>query len=288
MMKAVRWGTAVAAVFHVGFHPGAVWAAGAPVFPPDSYMAKIQQRGTFNAGIKAEMPGIGYLNPATGKFEGFVIDLATDLGERMFGRPGHVTYRPTLPITRITMLQQGLIDASIETMFITKERWNQVDFAEPYWGAPLRIMVCKSNTTINTLADLKSRQVASTKGSSSEAKFRNPSSGFPSVKLVMFDSTPEAIEAVRVGRVEASVFDEVLGFPAMKVAPNEFKYVGENLSYDYYGMGLAKGHPEFVDYINVWLREIKANGKWAKLYKQNLPGDVPEPPMPPFDKALYK
>jgi putative glutamine transport system substrate-binding protein len=234
------------------------------------------------------MPGIGYLNPMTGRFEGFVIDLATDLAERMFGEGGHVTYRPTLPITRITMLQQGLTDASIETMFITKERWNQVDFAEPYWGAPLRIMVRKSNNTIKTLADLKDREVASTKGSTSEAKFRNPNSGFPPVKLVMFDSTPEAIEAVRVGRVAASVFDEVLGFPAMKAAPNDFKYVGENLSYDYYGIAVAKGHPEFVDYINVWLREIKADGKWKKFYQQNLPGDVPEPPMPPFDKALYK
>ena len=70
-------------------------------------MAKIQQRGTFNAGVKAEMPGIGYLNPMTGKFEGFIIDLSNDLAERMFGEPGRIAYRPTLPITRITMLQSG-------------------------------------------------------------------------------------------------------------------------------------------------------------------------------------
>ena len=173
-------------------------------------------------------------------------------------------------------------------MFINKERSRQIDFAEPYWGAPLRIMVQKSNTTIKTLADLKGRNIGSTKGSSSEMKFRNPNSGFPQVKLVMFDSTPEAIEAVRVGRVEAAVFDETLGLPAMKVAPDAYKYVGENLSYDYYGIGVAQGHPEFVEYINVWLREIKANGKWAHFYKKNLPGEVPEPPMPPFDKAFYK
>src|SRR6202030_3736765 len=127
---------------------------------------------------------------------------------RIFGKPGHVIYRPTLPITRITMLQQGLVDATIETMFITKERWKQVDFAEPYWAAPLRIMVRKSNDTIKSLADLKGRLIGSPKASSSEAKFRNPNSGFPPVQLVMFDSTPEAIEAVRIGRVEAAVFDE--------------------------------------------------------------------------------
>ena len=284
MLKLLSWGFATAVVLGAG----CACAGGMPEFPPDSYMAKIQQRGTFNAGIKAEMPGIGFLNPMTGKFEGFVIDLANDLAERLFGEPGHVTYRPTLPITRIAMLQQGLVDAGIETAFITPERRKQIDFSEPYWGAPLRIMVLKSNSIIKTLADLKDRTIASTKGSSSEAKFRNAGSGFPPVNLVMFDATPEAIEAVRVGRVDAAVFDETLGLPAMKASPNTFKYVGENLSYDYYGIGVAKGHPEFVDYINVWLREIKANGKWAQFYRQNLPGDVPEPPMPPFDKAFYQ
>src|SRR5262249_5045078 len=34
-----------------------------PKFPPDSYMAKIQKRGTLNVGVKAELLGVGYQNP---------------------------------------------------------------------------------------------------------------------------------------------------------------------------------------------------------------------------------
>jgi ABC-type amino acid transport substrate-binding protein len=266
---------------------GAVSAQDMPKFPPDSYMAKIQQRGSFNVGVKAELLGVGYQNPMTGKFEGFAVDLGADLAERLFGKPGHVTHKPVLGVTRVPMLEQGLIDAIIDTMFIMKERWQQIDFAEPYWGAPTRILVARSNNEIKDLKDLDGRRVASTKGSSSERWFGNPSYGFPKVQLSMFDSIAQSIEAIRVGRVDAAMFDEVFGLAAMKVS-SDFKFVGDPVSYDYYGIALAKGHPEFVEFVTAWLRDIKASGKWAAIYKNNLPGDVPEPPMPPFSKAYYK
>jgi ABC-type amino acid transport substrate-binding protein len=263
-------------------------AQGMPQFPPDSLMAKIQQRGTLNVGTKVELPGVGFQNPITGKMEGFAVDLAADLAERIFGKPGHVSYKPTLPVSRVTLLQQGLIDLNVETMFISKERWEQVDFAEPYWGAPTRIFVKRDNNHIKEFSDLTGRTVAATKGSNADRAFRNPNSGYPTAQLVLFDSIAQSIEAIRVGRVESAVFDEVFGLAAMKSQPDEFKFVGDPVTYDYYGIAVAKGHPEFVNYINEWLRDIKANGKWAALYKKNLPGDVPEPPMPPFEKAHYK
>ena len=266
---------------------GLATAQDRPTVPPDSYMAKIQQRGSLNVGVKAELLGVGYQNPMTGKFEGFAVDLGADLAERLFGAPGHVTYKPVLGVTRIPMLDQGLIDIIVDTLFIMKERWQQVDFAEPYWAAPTRILVAKSNTDIKGLKDLEGKRLASTKGSSSERWFRDTSYGYPKVQLMMFDSIAQSIEAVHVGRVDAAMFDEVFGLAATKVS-NDFKFVGEPVSYDYYGMAIAKGHPEFVEFVTAWLRDIKASGTWATLYERNLPGDVPRPPMPPFDKAYYK
>lgn len=259
----------------------------APQFPPNSYMAMIQHRGTLNVGVKPDILGVGYQNPMTGKFEGFTVDLAADLSQRIFGSPGHITYKPTEASTRIAMLQQGLIDTDIETLFITKARADQVDFAEPYWGAPTLVFVKKDNNAIKGLQDLAGKRVAATKGSAAERGFGNPSSGYPKADLVLLDSIAEVVDAVRINRADAAVFDEVFGLAAMKATP-DFKFVGPPVSYDYYGIAVAKGHHEFVVFINQWLRDIKANGKWAALYKKNLPGAVPQPPMPPFDKAYYK
>lgn len=258
-----------------------------PQFPANSFMATIQQRGTLNVGIKPDILGVGYQNPMTGKYEGFTVDLATDLAQRIFGSPGHVTYKSTEASTRIAMLQQGLIDADVETLFMTKERAEQVDFAEPYWGAPTLVFIKKDNTTVKSLKDLAGKRIAATKGSAAERAFENPASGYPKAELVLLDSIAEVVDAVRINRADAAVFDEALGLAAMKATP-DFKFVGPPVTYNYYGIAVAKNHPEFVAFINRWLHDIKANGKWAALYKKNLPGAVPQPPMPPYDKAYYK
>src|SRR5262245_45588053 len=202
MARPISWSVAaVALTFASG-----ISAQEAPKFPPNSYMAKIQQRGTLNVGVKAELLGVGYQNPMTGKFEGFAVELGADLAGRLFGRPAPVTYRPVLGVTRVPMLEQGLIDVIIDTMFIMKDSWRQIDFAKPDWGAPTRSLFARTNVDIKELKDLEGKRVASTKGSSSERWFRDPTLGYPKVQLVMFDSIAQSIEVIRVGRVDAAMF----------------------------------------------------------------------------------
>jgi ABC-type amino acid transport substrate-binding protein len=51
---------------------------------------------------------------------------------------------------------------------------------------------------------------------------------------------------------------------------------------------VKKGQQDWLDFINQWERDIKADGTWKRLYAQNFPGtDVPDPPQPPFDKAFH-
>jgi polar amino acid transport system substrate-binding protein len=258
-----------------------------PQFPAGSMMAAIQQRGTLNVGVKPDILGVGYQNPMTGKYEGFTVDLAADLAQRIFGSPGHVTYKSTEASTRIAMLQQGNIDVDIETLFMTKERADQVDFAEPYWGAPTLVFVKKDNAAIKSVKDLGGKRVAATKGSAAERAFENPASGYPKAELVLLDSIAEVVDAVRINRADAAVFDEALGLAAIKATP-DFKFVGPPVTYNYYGIAVAKNHPEFLAFINKWLGDVKSNGKWVAMYKKNLPGDPSRPPTAPYDKAFYK
>jgi ABC-type amino acid transport substrate-binding protein len=261
-------------------------AAQMPKFPANSYMATIQQRGKIWVGVKSDLRGVGYLNPMTGKYEGFGVDLARDLARRILGAPGGVVFKPALPRTRVPMLTEGLIDVDVETMFITPARVKVIDFSDPYWGSPTLIMVRKDNNSIKDKADLAGKTVAASKGSSTERDFREHRYGYPNVKLLLFDSPAEATEAVNVGRADATVFDEALGLSIMMVAPY-YKFVGKPIKYSYYGIGIKKGRPEFVKFVNDWLSSIKKSGRWAELYKKNLPGAVPEPPMPPYDKAYH-
>jgi ABC-type amino acid transport substrate-binding protein len=261
--------------------------AGMDKVAADSYMAEIQKRGELRLAVKAELPGVGYHNPMTGKFEGFAIDLARSLARKLFGEAGHVEFNAAVPRTRITMVTEGVVDMTIGTMFITKKRIKVIDFAEPYWGSPTLILVKKDNNSIKTVADLAGKTVSSAKGSTTEREFREGKHGYPKVNLLLFDTNAASTEAVNTGRSDATVFDEVIGLSIMKVAPY-YKFVGKPIKYSYYGIGIKKGHREFVRYVNNWLTGIKKSGEWKKLYAANLPGKVPEPPLPPYDKAFYQ
>lgn len=277
----------LAAVSGVGLLAfGTAALADMPSFPADSHMAAVQKRGKLMVGVKSELRGVGYLNPMTGKYEGFGVDLARDLAQRIFGEPGHVEFKPVLPRTRVSMLTEGLIDVDIETMFVTPARVKVIDFAEPYWGSPTLILVRKDNNTIKDKMDLKGKTVATSKGSSTERDFREQRHGYPKVNLLLFDSPVESTEAVNIGRADATVFDEAIGLSIMMVAPN-YKFVGKPIKFSYYGIGIKKDRPEFVKFVNAWLTDIKKSGRWTELYKKNLPGNPPKPPVPPYNKAFY-
>jgi ABC-type amino acid transport substrate-binding protein len=247
-------------------------------------MAKIQQRGKLIASGKTELPGVGYLNPTANKVEGFTVDLAEDLATKLFGEAGKMEWKSADPRTRIPMLQEGVADINIDTMFILPSRKEQIDFAEPYWGSPTLVFVKKDDTAIKSAKDLDGKVVATTKGSSTEIAIKENKPNYPKSELLLFDTNAQAVEAVKAGRAAATTFDEAIGLSIMKNDPN-YKFVGEPMEYNYYGMGIAKGHPEFIKFVNEWLTDIKKNGKWKEMYKKHLPGDVPEPPLPPYDKA---
>ena len=256
--------------------------AAKPQFPDNSTMAAIQKRGKLLVGTKDDVPGIGYLNPKTNQMEGFSVDLGESLAEKIFGEPGHLEAKGVTAATRIPTLQDGTVDVNIETTFITEQRKQQADFADPYWGSGSRVFVRADNTTIHGPQDLEGQTVSTTKGSTG-VDFLKP---YPGINFLLFDTTADAVEAVKTGRAVATAFDEAIGLSYMK--DGGFKFAGDSFQYNYYGVMVKKGATDWVDFINKWEQEVKTDGTWKKLFAKNFPGaDVPDPPMAPFDKAPH-
>jgi len=243
----------------------------------------IQQRGALLIGTKDDLPGVSFLNPKTNAWEGFSVDLGNTLAQRIFGEAGHLQPKPVTPATRVPTIQEDTVDMNIETTFITQARKEQVDFADPYWGSGTRLFVLANNDSIHSPSDLDTKTVATTKGSTGKESLKD----HPSIKWLEFDTNADSVEAVRTGRAVATDFDEVIGLSYQK-NNSGFKFVGDPIDYFYYGIMVKKGQQDWVDFINQWEKDIKADGTWKRLYAQNFPGvDVPEPPQPPFDKAFH-
>ena len=107
-------------------------------FPADTTMAEIQEAGELNVGVKFDVPPFGLNNPQTGEVEGFDVDLATFIADKLGVEPN---FREATSDNRIPLLVDGTIDLILSTMTITEERDLEVDFSEPYYVANGDVLV---------------------------------------------------------------------------------------------------------------------------------------------------
>jgi hypothetical protein len=79
--------------------------AGAPPSTPERGLERVRRRGRLVAGVRADVPGLGFRDPATGRWSGQEVDLARDVAARIFGDGERVTFQPLETRQRIRALR---------------------------------------------------------------------------------------------------------------------------------------------------------------------------------------
>ncbi|MDA8233417.1 MAG: ABC transporter substrate-binding protein [Clostridia bacterium] len=231
----------------------------------------IKERGKLVAGVKYDVPLFGIMNTQTNQVEGFEIDLMRELAKKIFNDPGKVDLVKVESKTRIPMLQNGQVDIVAGTMTITEERKKQVDFTDVYFEAGQSLLV-KKGSPVKSVEDLKGKKVSTVQGSTSAKNIREKAS---EAQVVEFPTYPEAFLALQNGRADAMTTDNsiLMGF-AQKDANTQM--VGGLFTAEPYGMAFQKGQEEWVQFVNEWLKEIRANGTYAELYKKWFKEEPPK------------
>jgi putative glutamine transport system substrate-binding protein len=245
-------------------------------------LRKIQDRGKMIVGVKYDVPMFGLLNPATNKVEGFDVDIAKEIAAYIFGDPNAIEFKEAVSKNRIPFLQDGTVDLIASTMTVNADREQQIDFSVVYYLAGQSLLVPK-NSTITGINDLAGKKVGTAKGSTSENNIRAKA---PQAEVQLFDGYAEAVAAMDAGRVDAVTTDDniLIGFQAKE--PDKWKLVGGQFTKEPYGLGIAKGHPEFVEVVNKVVKDLKSSGKWTELYKKNIPATPPAPPDDDWHKIV--
>ena len=228
------------------------------------------------AGVRQDVPLTGFLNPRTNQIEGFDIEFVKAITRAIFGDESKVELKPVTAAARIPSLQDGSVDLVAGAMTITADRKNQIDFSEVYYQAGDRVLV-KSDSPYNSIRDLAGRRVCTVKGSTAE---QNIPSASPQAQVVQADTYNECLLSLQQGRVDAVSTDDVILSGLAQQDPST-KLVGEKFSDEPYGIGVAKGHPEFVAFINGVIQQMKADGRWKAAYDMwfgRFAGPAPDPP----------
>lgn len=238
----------------------------------ETTLDKIKERGKLVVGVKYDLNLFGLKNPETGEVEGFDIDIAKGLAKKILGDENKIELKEVTSKTRIPMLNNGEIDAIIATMTITEERKKEVDFSDVYFMAGQSLLV-KKDSNINGIADVNKEGVTvlTAKGSTSAQNIRAKA---PKATVLEFENYAEAFTALKAGQGDALTTDNALLFGMAKQDPN-FRVVDETFSEEPYGIAVRKGDKELLEVINEYLKEIKANGEYDKIYEKWI-GEKPK------------
>jgi polar amino acid transport system substrate-binding protein len=255
----------------------------APGSTMTGFMGVIQQRGRLVVGVDQNTYLFGFVNPATGTFEGFDIDMLRQVAEAIFGPTNvdaHIQFKSITSAERIPEVQSGDVDIVADTMTVNCARDQLVDFSTEYYHAGQKVLV-PVNSGITSLNQLGGKKVCAAAGSTSIETIANwPSHPIP---LTVANWT-DCLVDLQQQTVSAISTDDTILAGLARQDPN-VAVVGPDITAEPYGMAISNKNPEFVQFVNAVLAQMRVNGTWTQIYNKWLSGLGPAPAPP---AALYK
>lgn len=197
---------------------------------------------------------------------GFDVDLAKEVFKRL-GK--EVTFENIDWATKEASLDRGTVDMLWNGYSINDERKKIVDYTEPYMENKT-IVVVMSDSGINSLDDLKDKEVGTQQGSTAyEALVANKEfkESLKNKDARLYDTFDKALRDMEIGRTQGVVGDEVLiRYYISQKGSEKYKVLDGDLGTESYVVAFRKGDDKFRDEVNEKLKEIKKDGTYDKIY----------------------
>ena len=228
-----------------------------------STLEQITKRGQLRVGFEA-----GYLPfemaDKKGRFIGFDIDMAKEMAKAMGVKfvPVNTAWDGIIPA-----LITKKFDIIMSGMTATQERNLKINFADPYIIVGQTIMLNKKNEgKVKSYKDLNNPKytITSKLGTTGEQAIKRL---IPKAKYKSFESESEAALEVLNGKADATIYD--LPFCATFMAQQgagKLIFLDEPFTFEPLAWAIRKGDPDFMNWLNNFLRQVKNDGRYAKIY----------------------
>lgn len=218
-----------------------------------SHLAKILDKKSLRVAVSADTPGFGVVD-ATGKYQGFDIDLANALAESLGVQIEYVT---TTNESRIPLLLTDKADVVIATLTATNERARQIEMTMPY-AASGQVFMVPADSPIRSYSDLVGKTVATSRGSTGEQILQKD---FATTKIGDFNTVADSIQAIKSGKVDAVIEETPILASLVKEDPSHFRILsGTDLMPVLFSMGIKPGDQQWMNYLNTFIRNYNVSG----------------------------
>ena len=234
-----------------------------------SHIEKILQRGELRVGFES-----GYvpfeMTDKKGNFIGFDMDFGRRLAKSMGVKfvPVNTAWDGIIPA-----LMTDKFDIIMGGMTITQERNLKILFADPYIVVGQTILLNKKHEgKVLSYKDLNDPKfiLTSRMGTTGEQAIKKY---IPKATYKGFESEAEAGLEVINGKADALVYDlPFCGFLYGSQGRGKTVFLNEPFTYEPLAWAINKGDPDFLNYLNNFLRQSKGDGFYEKVYNKWIIG----------------
>ena len=234
-----------------------------------STLEQIMKRGELRVGFESGYVPFEMTNKK-GEFIGFDMDFGRRLAKSMGVKfvPINTAWDGIIPA-----LMTGKFDIIMGGMTITQERNLKVNFAEPYIVVGQTILLNKKlKDRVISYKDLNNPKyiVTSRMGTTGEQAIKNY---MPKATYKGFESEAEAGLEVINGKADALVYDlPFCGFLYGSQGKDKTIFLSDPFTYEPLAWAINKGDPDFLNYLNNFLRQTKGDGFYDRMYKKWITG----------------
>jgi len=245
------------------------------VFGADINLAKkstiesILKRGELRVGFESGYVPFEMTNKK-GKFIGFDMDFGRRLAKAMGVKfvPVNTAWDGIIPA-----LMTDKFDIIMGGMTITQERNLKINFVNPYIVVGQTILLNKKlEGTVKSYKDLNDPKyiLTSRLGTTGEQAIKKL---IPKATYKAFESEAEAGLEVINGKADALVYDlPFCGFLFGAQGKGKTVFLNKPFTFEPLAWAINKGDPDFLNYLNNFLRQSKGDGFYEKVYNKWIIG----------------
>ncbi len=218
-------------------------------------------------------PPFTAINPDTGENEGYTIDIAKEIADRL----GLELELPTVDfVAELEGLSQGLYDIADSGIWPTPERQESFAFSRPMTSTGIIAQVRAEDADSAGLDDLSGLNAGGIQGSSQEGYLLENEEALGYAEYSGFAGAGEALTALKQGRVDALSQDSlVAAFAAAN--DDELAIAGPTVAAHPLSLAFQLGMEDKRDAVDVVLNEMIEDGTLAEIQKAWFGQCIPVP-----------
>ena len=166
----------------------------------------------------------------------------------------------------IPSLQGGKIDMIISGMTRTLTRSKTVSFSQPYFETGLCALISKKRApNVQDAKELNSadRILAVKLGTTGDLITGKL---FPKAQVNRYKEETACVREVVTGRADAFFYDQLSISKHHKENPDSTRALLKPFTYEPFSIAIRKGDADFLNWLNLFLETIKADGRYQELY----------------------